>query len=160
MTQSVEDVVSLISKAVDDSGLDWLAPSRAGDADFDRRLLRLQRNSVRQGAMGHYYRQTLTSDIGDTIPAITCPTLVMNRSGNRIVPIEHSRDVAAGITGAKLVELPGEDHLIFSQDIDRIADEIEEFLTGRPDGRGSGPDAHHAAVHRHRGLHEAGRGVG
>src|SRR5688500_6501880 len=101
-TSSVEDVVSLISEAVDDSGLDWLAPSRAGDADFDRRLLKLQRNSVRQGAMGHYYRQTLTSDIGDTIPAITCPTLVMNRSGNRIVPIEHSRDVAAGIAGAKL----------------------------------------------------------
>jgi pimeloyl-ACP methyl ester carboxylesterase len=120
-TQSIDDVVTLISTSVDDSGLDWLAPSRVGDADFDRRLLKLQRNSVRQGAMGHYYRQTLTSDIGDTIPKITCPTLVMNRTGNRIVPIEHSRDVAAGIDGAKLVELPGEDHLIFSQGIDRIA---------------------------------------
>jgi class 3 adenylate cyclase len=132
--QSIDDVVALISTSVDDSGLDWLAPSRVGDVDFDRRLLKLQRNSVRQGAMGHYYRQTLTSDIGDTIPRITCPTLVMNRTDNRIVPIGHSRDVAAGIAGAKLVELPGEDHLIFSQDIDRIADEIEEFLTGARTG--------------------------
>ena len=134
-TQSVDDVVDLISTSVDDSGLDWLAPSRVGDTDFDRRLLKLQRNSVRQGAMGHYYRQTLTSDVEDTIPKITCPTLVMNRSGNLIVPIQHSKDVAAGIEGAKLVELPGEDHLIFSQGIDRIADEIEEFLTGTRTGR-------------------------
>ena len=133
-TQSLEDVVALIKEAVDDSGLDWLAPSRVGDEDFDRRLLKLQRNSVRQGAMGHYYRQTLTSDSTDTIPKITCPTLVMNRTGNRIVPIQHSREVAAGIAGAKLVELPGQDHLIFSQDIDRLADEIEEFLTGTRTG--------------------------
>ncbi|MGH2539882.1 MAG: adenylate/guanylate cyclase domain-containing protein [Actinomycetota bacterium] len=132
--ESLEDVVALIAEAVDDSGLDWLAPSRAGDAEFDRRLLKLQRNSVRQGAMGYYYRQTLTADVRDTMPKITCPTLVMNRSGNRIVPIEHSKDVAAKIAGAKLVELPGEDHLIFSQGIDRIADEIEEFLTGARTG--------------------------
>jgi class 3 adenylate cyclase len=128
--ETLEDVVGLIAEAVDDSGLSWLAPSRAGDPEFDRRLLKLQRNSVRQGAMGHYYRQTLMADIADAIPRITCPTLVMNRTDNRIVSMEQSRDVAAGITGAKLVELPGEDHLLFSQGIDRITDEIEEFLTG------------------------------
>lgn len=133
--ESLEDVVSMIAESVGDSGLDWLAPSRAGDAEFDRRLLKLQRNSVRQGAMGHYYRQTLMADVHDTIPQIACPTLVMNRVGNRIVPIDHSRDVAAGITGAKLIELPGDDHLIFSQGIDRIADEIEEFLTGARTGK-------------------------
>jgi class 3 adenylate cyclase len=133
--ETLEDVVALIAEAVDDSGLDWLAPSRKGDDAFDRRLLKLQRNSVRQGAMGHYYRQTLLSDVHDTIPMITTRTLVMNRGGNRIVSIEHSREVAAGIAGATFVELPGEDHLIFSQDIDRIADEIEEFLTGARTGK-------------------------
>jgi class 3 adenylate cyclase len=133
--ETLEDVVALIAEAVDDSGLDWLAPSRKGDDAFDRRLLKLQRNSVRQGAMGHYYRQTLLSDVHDTIPMITSRTLVMNRGGNRIVSIEHSREVAAGIAGATFVELPGEDHLIFSQDIDRIADEIEEFLTGARTGK-------------------------
>ncbi|MGI8616983.1 MAG: alpha/beta fold hydrolase, partial [Actinomycetota bacterium] len=51
--ESIDDVVNLISTSVDNSGLDWLAPSRIGDEDFDRRLLRLQRFSVRQGAMGH-----------------------------------------------------------------------------------------------------------
>lgn len=133
--ESINDVVNLISTSVDNSGLDWLAPSRIGDEDFDRRLLRLQRFSVRQGAMGHYYRQTLESDVQDVIPRLVCPTLVLNRSDNRVVPMEHSKDVAARIEGAKLVELPGEDHLMFSQGIDRIADEIEEFLTGTRTGK-------------------------
>ncbi len=48
---------------------------------------------------------------------------------------------------------------MFSQDIDRVADEIEEFLTGARTGKDSGPTAHHAAVHRHRGFHLAGRGI-
>jgi class 3 adenylate cyclase len=133
--ESVEDVVNLIMDAGDDSGLEWLAPSRAGDDAFDRRLLKLQRNSVRRGAMGHYYRQTMMSDVRGTLPMITSPTLVMNRSGNRVVPIEHSRDVTANIAGAMFVELPGQDHLMFSQDIDRVADEIEEFLTGARTGQ-------------------------
>ncbi len=132
--ESVEDVVNLITEAGDDSGLDWLAPSRVGDDAFDRRLRKLQRNSVRRGAMGHYYRQTMLADVQDVIPQLGCPTLVLNRSGNRVVPMEHSKDVAARIEGAKLVELPGEDHLIFSQDTDRVADEIEEFLTGARTG--------------------------
>jgi len=133
--ESIEDVVTMIAQSVDDSGLHWLAPNRVGDDAFDRRLLKLQRFSVRQGAMGHYYRQTLMSDVTDVIPTLACPTLVLNRSGNRIVRMEQSENVAARIPDAKLVELPGEDHLIFSQDIDRVADEIEEFLTGTRTGR-------------------------
>ena len=132
---SIEDVVTMIAQSVDDSGLHWLAPSRVGDDAFDRRLLKLQRFSVRQGAMGHYYRQTMLSDVRDVLPQIAVPTLVLNRSGNRIVRMEQSEHVAARIPDAKLVELPGEDHLIFSQDIDRVADEIEEFLTGTRTGK-------------------------
>ena len=133
--ESVDAVVKMITEASDDSGLEWLAPSRIEDEAFDRRLLKLQRNSVRRGAMGHYYRQTMESDVREVIPRLACPTLVLNRSRNRVVPMEHSRDVAASIAGAKLVELPGEDHLMFSQDIDRIADELEEFLTGTRTGK-------------------------
>jgi class 3 adenylate cyclase len=101
-------------------------------------LNRFQRNSVRQGAMAHFFRQSMLSDIRDIPPKITTPTLVLNRSGNRVVGMELSREVAAMIPNAKLVELPGEDHLVFSQDIDRITDEIEEFLTGVRTG--SDPD--------------------
>ncbi|MGH2641594.1 MAG: adenylate/guanylate cyclase domain-containing protein [Actinomycetota bacterium] len=132
---SIEDAVTLISNSVDDSGLDWLAPSRLGDTAFDRQLLRLQRNSVRPAAMGHYYRQTLLAAVQDVPARIACPTLVLNRKENHVVSFDQSEDVASRIAGAKLVALPGEDHLMFSQDIDTVVEEIEEFLTGARAGK-------------------------
>lgn len=130
-----EEAVQIITRSPDDSGISWLAPSRLDDAGFNRDLARIQRFSVRPGAMVHYYRQTLHSDITDTLPRIRVPTLVMNRTSNRVVPVEGSRLVAAAIPDARFVELSGEDHLMYSQGVDRIADEIEEFLTGVRSGR-------------------------
>ena len=46
------------------------------------------------------------------------------------VPVEAGRLLAARIPGAKLVELPGIDHLPWVGDADAIVDEIAEFLTG------------------------------
>jgi hypothetical protein len=43
------------------------------------------------------------------------------------------RDLAEKIPGAKYIELPGEDHLLQALDrdlLDRLLDEIEEFITG------------------------------
>jgi class 3 adenylate cyclase len=136
--EAIEEALEQMTAAVDESGVHILAPSRVGDEPFDRQLRRFQRNSVRQGAMAHYFRQSMLSDIRDVPPTITTPTLVLNRSGNRIVAMELSKEVATLIPNAKLVELPGEDHLVFSQDIDLVMDEIEEFLTGVRTG--SDPD--------------------
>jgi class 3 adenylate cyclase len=136
--EAIEEALEQMTAAVDESGVHILAPSRVGDEPFDRQLRRFQRNSVRQGAMAHYFRQSMLSDIRDVPPTITTPTLVLNRSGNRIVAMELSKEVATLIPNAKLVELPGEDHLVFSQDIGLVIDEIEEFLTGVRTG--SDPD--------------------
>ncbi|HET9672327.1 MAG TPA: adenylate/guanylate cyclase domain-containing protein [Actinomycetota bacterium] len=132
---SVETMVAMMTDSTEDSGVGWLAPSRLGDEGFDRQLLRFQHNSVRIGARRHYFRQTLVAEMPDVLPAIRCPTLVLNRRGNRVVSFEQSAEVAAAIPDAKLVELPGTDHLIFSQDLDLVADELEEFLTGARSGR-------------------------
>jgi class 3 adenylate cyclase len=136
--EAIEEALQQMTAAVDEGGTYILAPSRVEDERFDRQLNRFQRNSVRQGAMAHFFRQSMLSDIRDIPPKIGVPTLVLNRSGNRIVAMELSREVASMIPNAKLVELPGEDHLVFSQDIDRVIDEIEEFLTGVRTG--SDPD--------------------
>jgi class 3 adenylate cyclase len=116
------------------SGVEILAPSRAQDERFSQQLARLQRNSVRPGAMTHYYRQTMQADIRDVVPRIRTRTLLLNRSGNQIVAAELTRDVASLIPDSTFVELPGTDHLAFSEDIDALTDEIEEFLTGARTG--------------------------
>src|SRR5918996_2095308 len=97
--ESFDEVIKMIEAraATDESGVELLAPSRAGDERFDRQLARLQRHSVRPGAFGHYYRQTIEVDISDVLPSIRTPTLVLNRTGNRIVPVEQSREAAGAI---------------------------------------------------------------
>ncbi len=133
---SIDEVIALIesSALTDDSGVEFLAPSRIGDVEFDRGLARLQRLSIRPGVYGHFYRQTLEADITDLLPTIRCPTLVLNRTGNLIVPLEQSRAAANAIPGAKFVELPGTDHVVFSEGVDLLLDEVEEFLTGARSG--------------------------
>jgi len=62
--------------------------------------------------------------------AVQAPTLVLYRRGDRYAGKPHAVYLAEHISGAKLVELPGEDNLIFVGDSDTDLDEIEEFLTG------------------------------
>jgi class 3 adenylate cyclase len=57
------------------------------------------------------------------------PTLVLHRA-EEFVPVECARYMAERIPGARLVVLPGMDHIPFYGDADGYAEEIEEFLTG------------------------------
>lgn len=129
---AIEEITA--SQVRGDSGVSILAPSRANDERFDRDLARLHRLSVRPGAIGHYYRQSMESDVGDILPSIKAPTLLLNRTGNRIVAVDLTREVASLIPHARFVELPGTDHLVFSEDVDAVIDEIEEFVTGARTG--------------------------
>jgi class 3 adenylate cyclase len=69
-------------------------------------------------------------DVRHVLPTIRVPTLCLHRSGDRDVNIEEGRYIASRIPGARFVELPGSDHAISAGDVDALADEIEEFLTG------------------------------
>jgi class 3 adenylate cyclase len=133
---SIDEVIAVIEASAlsNDSGVGFLAPSRVGDERFDRDLARLQRFSVRPGAYGHFYRQTMEADVTDVLASIRTPTLVLNRAGNLIMPADRSREAAAAIVGARFVALPGTDHLAFSEGIDEMVEEIEEFLTGSRTG--------------------------
>jgi class 3 adenylate cyclase len=132
----VEETIQLMTDGLlqGGGGLEWLAPSRVGDERFEAQLARLQRSALRPGAIGHYYRQSMLSDIRPILPTIQAPTLVIHRTEDRIMPVALGREVADLIPGAKFVELPGTDALPFSGDTDRIVEEVEEFLTGAHTG--------------------------
>jgi class 3 adenylate cyclase len=70
------------------------------------------------------------ADVRPGLRAVQAPTLVLYRSGDRFAGKPYAEYLAGHIAGAKLVELPGEDNLIFVGDSDADVDEIEEFLTG------------------------------
>jgi class 3 adenylate cyclase len=111
-----------------------LAPSRAGDDRFVEQFARLQRSSVRPGAVGHFFRQSMMSEIREVLPVIRAPSFLIHRVDDRVVPIELAREAASLIPDARLVEVPGEDHLFFVGDTDVLVEEIEEFLTGARGG--------------------------
>jgi class 3 adenylate cyclase len=64
------------------------------------------------------------------LPSIRVPTLILHRTADEFIKVEHSRYMAERIPGAKLVELEGSDNLFSIGDTEAVLGEIEEFLTG------------------------------
>jgi pimeloyl-ACP methyl ester carboxylesterase/class 3 adenylate cyclase len=119
-------------------GLDERAPSLAGDAQFRDWWARYVRQSASPSAGRAIWSMIADIDVRHVLPAIRVPTLIIHNTGDRNVPVEHSRYMAERIPGARYVELPGIDHIPFVGNSDMILDEIEEFLTGVR--RGPEPD--------------------
>jgi class 3 adenylate cyclase len=68
-------------------------------------------------------------DVRDVLPAVSAPTLVLHRVGDRDSRPDEGRYIAERIPDARFVELSGEDHVPWI-DADQILAEVEEFLTG------------------------------
>lgn len=119
----------------DASQVEVIAPSRAGDARFRDWFGRLQRLSVSPGGLMAIVRATEDTDVRPLLAQVSQRTLVLHRTGDRLFDVRHSRYSAGQIPGARYVELAGEDHLMTVGDTDAIADEVEEFLTGRRRGK-------------------------
>jgi class 3 adenylate cyclase len=107
-----------------------LAPSAVGDHALMQRITTFFRRSASPGAAVALNRMNSDIDTRAVLPAISVPTLLLQRNGDRDVNVEEGRWIAAQIPGARYVELPGEDHLVWIGDTDGLVDEVEEFLTG------------------------------
>ena len=75
-------------------------------------------------------RAAVDLDVREHLSRISVPTLIMHRRGELVWDLRHSRYLAEHISGARYVELEGNDSFPFMGDMDAILEEIEEFLTG------------------------------
>jgi class 3 adenylate cyclase len=129
------------------------APTLAADEGYRRWLHTYMRHSASPGAAAALYRMNSQIDVRDILSTIQVPTLVMYRRDARfghgagawrdsgedvITPAVEGRFLAEHIPDAKLVELPGVDHLPWAGDANAVVGEVEEFLTGVR--RGAEPD--------------------
>ncbi|HSC74454.1 MAG TPA: adenylate/guanylate cyclase domain-containing protein [Gaiellaceae bacterium] len=110
--------------------LETFIPSRAGDETLRALLGRLQVQSATPRDAIAFMRMAFEIDVRDIVPAVKVPTLVLHRSGDRVCHVENGRFLARHIPGARYVELPGEDHSLWTEASDEIVAEIREFLTG------------------------------
>jgi class 3 adenylate cyclase len=107
-----------------------VAPSRTADGRFKAWYARSERFTGGPDHVADMIRANFEADVRQLLPSISVPTLVLHREGDRVIRLGAGRYLAEHIPNAKLVVLPGEDHLFFSGDTDALVDEIEEFLTG------------------------------
>jgi pimeloyl-ACP methyl ester carboxylesterase len=110
--------------------VELLAPSLAHDEGFAQWMANYYRLSASPGAAIAVWKMNKDIDVRHILSAIRVPTLVLHRTGDRLIRVEHARHLAEHIPGAKLVEFPGSDHAYWTGDAEAILDEVEEFLTG------------------------------
>src|SRR5207302_933361 len=110
--------------------LDLQGRSAATDERFKRWWARFERLVATPTAYRELADVFRELDVRSVLNSIQAPTLVLHRSGDPIVPVDQGPYLAEAIRNARLVELPGVDHLPFLGDQDAILNEVEEFLTG------------------------------
>jgi class 3 adenylate cyclase len=112
------------------ANIEHMAPSLAGDARMRQWLGRLERQSATPAGFLRVAANLQGVDVRPLLAELRVPTLVLHRTGDRLIDVGHSRLAAQRIPGARLVELPGSDSLPMVGDTEALLGEIEEFLTG------------------------------
>ncbi len=132
--QSREDLEASLREIEEGWGGPVGRAARAPSAAHDERFMQFWSSYLVQSASPHaaltLARMNAEIDARPILPAIRVPTLILHRTGDKIVRTEEARYLSEQIPGAKLVLLDGDDHLPWVGDQDAVLDEIEESLTG------------------------------
>ncbi len=115
------------------SYLSVMAPSAHALPRFREWFARFQRLACAPTFAAAMTRTAFEWDLRPVLPTIRVPTLVMSHQNKRYVRPDHGRDVAERIEGARHLDLPGGDNLIYREDADTILAEISAFVTGARD---------------------------
>jgi class 3 adenylate cyclase len=113
------------------TNLELMGPAAASDPRIRQWFGRLERLAVSPGGMRLLTQNLATSDPRPIMPEIRVPTLVMHRKDDQMMDPRHALIWAERVPGAKYVELPGAETMLFLGDADAAIAEVEEFLTGR-----------------------------
>jgi pimeloyl-ACP methyl ester carboxylesterase/DNA-binding SARP family transcriptional activator len=110
--------------------LDVFAPSAASDPAYRAWEPRYERQSATPAALGELLEVVEAIDVRPLLGAISVPTLLLHRRGDRVVPVGLARETVALLPAARLVELEGDDHFPHVGDLDAWVDHYERFVVG------------------------------
>jgi pimeloyl-ACP methyl ester carboxylesterase len=106
----------------------WGAPGHESDERLVAWFASYMRKSASPGAAVALERMNREINATHALSSIHVPTLVIAKEGDLDFPIDQVRDMASRISGARLVELPGSEHLPWVGAPDAIVDEVERFV--------------------------------
>lgn len=107
-----------------------IAPSKATDPEFVRWVNRVERQTTTPAGLLASWAWVREIDIRPLLGSIQCPTLVLHRTGDLMVPVEQGRYLAEHIPGARYVELEGDSHLPQWGNWELPVALVEEHVTG------------------------------
>jgi class 3 adenylate cyclase len=110
--------------------LEQIAPSRKDDPRMRAWMARMERLSSSPGELLRLMDYVGSHKVTHLLDELRVPTLILHRTGDRLIDVRHSRYLAERIPGARYVELEGVDNLPGAVDSSDLLGEIEEFLTG------------------------------
>ncbi len=137
-----------VEKSIQQADTDWgsqdhidrviarLAPSRIGDESFKQWFGRVVRFASSPSADAALARMNMEIDVRAALPAVHVPTLVLQCREDRFVRPENAEYVASHIDGARLVTVPGIDHMFWAnpQAFTVAITAQREFIRGLPGG--------------------------
>jgi class 3 adenylate cyclase len=110
--------------------LDSFAPSMRAIPGLREAWGRYERFAASPGVARAMISNLLELDVRHVLSAIHVPTLVIQHADAAMIGPGFGRYIAERIAGARYVELPGIDNLIWAGDQAAIVAEIESFVTG------------------------------
>ena len=106
----------------------WAAPGHESDERLVAWLASYMRKGASPAAAMALERMNRQINATHALGSIHVPTLMIAKEGDLDFPVELVRETASGITGARLVELPGKVHFPWVDTPDVVVDEIERFV--------------------------------
>jgi len=109
---------------------DAMSTAFAGDAGLRDWFGRMERLAIGPAAVEPTMRVVGETDVREVLPLIRVPTLVVRRRDDTRVDRRHAEYVRDHVPGARFVELPGTESILFLDDTEPLVDGLEEIVTG------------------------------
>jgi class 3 adenylate cyclase/esterase/lipase len=110
--------------------LEMFAPSLQRVALSREYMARYERASATPTTAHAHLNWLSDIDVRSVAATLRVPTLVIHRAGDRVIPVDMGRWLAAHIDGARYLEQADENHAPWVGATGELLDAIEEFLTG------------------------------
>jgi class 3 adenylate cyclase len=104
------------------------APGLARDPEFSDWWARFERLSASPSAVIKLRQMNSEIDVTPVLPSIQAPTLVIHRVDDVRCSVQNAREMTAAIPNARMVELPGKDHLVWLEESGIVLSEIRKFV--------------------------------